>query len=81
MRQKLFQDHCALALDMEGAAVAQVTERFGRQHLVIRVLGDLAGAAHQLDEATKQERLDAAADLVSAILIARAKGALSISIV
>jgi adenosylhomocysteine nucleosidase len=67
-RERLFQAHSALALDMEGAAVAQVAQRFGRQHLVVRVLGDLAGATHKLDERTKLERLDAAAEFVTAVI-------------
>jgi adenosylhomocysteine nucleosidase len=69
-RERLFQAHRALALDMEGAAIAQVAQRFGRQHLVVRVLGDLAGATHKLDERTKLERLDAAAEFVTAVISA-----------
>jgi len=67
-RERLFEDHRALALDMEGAAIAQVAERFGRQHLVVRVVGDLAGAGQGLHEQTKLERLDDAAEVVVAVM-------------
>ena len=67
-RERLFQAHRALALDMEGAAIAQVAQRFGRQHLVVRVLGDLAGATHGLDERAKLDRLNAAAEFVAAFI-------------
>lgn len=74
-RERLFQAHGALALDMEGAAVAQVAQRFRRQHLVVRVLGDLAGATHKLDERTKLERLGAAAEFVTAVISAPIRNA------
>jgi adenosylhomocysteine nucleosidase len=70
-RERLSQLHRALAIDMEGAAIAQVAERFGRQYLVVRVLSDLAGAPHALDEQIKLARLDAAADFVTAFMAAR----------
>jgi adenosylhomocysteine nucleosidase len=70
-RERLFAEHRALALDMEGAALAQVAQRFGRHYLIVRVLGDLAGAVHQLDEEAKLRCFDAAADFVQAFLQAR----------
>jgi adenosylhomocysteine nucleosidase len=74
-RERLFEEHRALALEMEGAAIAQVAQRFGRQHLVIRVLGDLADDHHKLDDRTKLERLDAAADFVEKVIRVLTNGA------
>ena len=73
-RERLLQPHRALAVDMEGAAIAQVAERFSREYLVVRVLSDLAGAPHALDERTKLARLDAGAEFVTAFMIARDEG-------
>ena len=43
----LFKKYGAQAIDMEGAAVAQVAEQFGIPSIVVRCLSDLAGANSQ----------------------------------
>jgi adenosylhomocysteine nucleosidase len=49
VRERLRRDHAALAVEMEGAAVAQACELMGIPCIVIRSLSDLAGAESHLD--------------------------------
>jgi adenosylhomocysteine nucleosidase len=49
VRARLHRDHAALAVEMEGAAVAQACELLGIPCVVIRSLSDLAGAESHLD--------------------------------
>jgi len=46
-QKKLFEKYGAQAIDMEGAAVAQVAEQFGIPSVVVRCLCDLASADSQ----------------------------------
>jgi adenosylhomocysteine nucleosidase len=49
MRQRLHRDFAAHAVEMEGAAVAQVGALLGLPVVVVRCLSDLAGAESHLD--------------------------------
>ena len=46
-QKELFEKYGAQAIDMEGAAVAQVAEQFGIPAIVVRCLSDLAGPDSQ----------------------------------
>jgi adenosylhomocysteine nucleosidase len=51
-RKKLFAAHGAQAIEMEGAAVAQIAEKYHADAIIIRALSDLAGDDSHLDFAS-----------------------------
>lgn len=63
-RRRLFADFSGRAVEMEGGAIAQVTERFGSSVLVVRSLSDLAGGHSHLDFASFLHHAAATAALV-----------------
>jgi adenosylhomocysteine nucleosidase len=73
-RARLFDEHGALAIEMEGAAVAQVAEAYGRPWLVVRAISDLAGRESARDfTAFAQAAAAGAAVVVTRLLPALAR--------
>ena len=68
-RARLFAEHRALAIEMEGAAVAQVAEAYGKPWIVVRAISDLAGRESQRDFTAFAEAAAAgAAEVVTRLL-------------
>ena len=56
-RKRLWERFSAQAIEMEGAAVAQVAQRYGIDHLAIRTLSDLAGDSSSVDFSALLDRV------------------------
>ncbi len=56
-RERLWQRFSAQAIEMEGAAVAQVAERYDLDHLALRTISDRAGQASSVDFSRFLERV------------------------
>ena len=55
--ERLWERFSAQAIEMEGAAVAQVAQRYGIDHLAIRTLSDRAGDSSSVDFAEFLDRV------------------------
>ncbi len=71
MRRRLHSDHAAMAVEMEGAAIAQVGEMFALPVIVARSISDLAGAESHCDFPRFLEVVAPAAALIIRHIVAR----------
>jgi adenosylhomocysteine nucleosidase len=64
-RRRLFSEFGAQAVEMEGAALAQVAQQFGASAVTVRCLSDLAGAESYMDF---MAFLSSASEIAAAVL-------------